>query len=1299
MAPSVRDELKWDLAGPLSIPEQESNFPDLYEVTKQHVKCPDPKGHLFLAFLDFENRKEMAEVFQKGFKFTIPRNGEDSIRNFPTHNIEIMEPGGVLVPDIQDKVFVRNSSGDGSQARDIMITWQADITQLGPDLEARALKLQDEIIGPEDECGPNKPEERIVDGEVKLVGGFRIERNWRAVNLEGAPRAYPISTSVQVPKGDMHAPAVGNKFYGLTDEGLSLRKTLMEFTAEVSMLGLECGPPGLAELLHDQGEIMNVPPVGSSRNRCFSAMQLNITHPTTTDAGGESIEDIGFFGGKHLDKGDEPGGVTAASSLSRLEPGIHPGVILILELGIALVLRPLIISFFCGLRGHGGTTPTYNPRMQLTRMNNIRALMVAYMTSAALGGRGISAFAALPENKLLTIGPELRSIHASLPENTSYTEQANYVADGVALMNRRDHVTWSAREGLILLSSVMQQLPYNVRIDRKKLLEAISWEADDGSRKNVGDWELGPGYAEDGELFNEGEGSELVPYGNKRRWDRAHEFMEHATVMGSSIPVVNLLCQRDEAGNIHNGRPATMKALQNAAAKGKNVLTTSDVLAGRTKRKYSGSGSGGGSTKKQATMRARNELNWGISDVYLKVGREFIPLEEAAANSDMEVDDDCFENDGPQPPNDDGESEIDSEVEKRRRRVIKIFDPLTEENLAVEINRATQVLRSAAKNKRFSPDARVIKLETALQKMAEDPLSADSVTLVGSVIRMSLSLYSQAAMQEVVLHMFRQRVMIASGMVWKWMHITIPEACKSMVSPSTPSVPPTPDSHTSPTPTWLSQLAAKIQTLSLIPKKTEDLKPGDYLHLAKAAKPYRYCAPRPGSVATSDERLKHVAEEIMRALMQWLGFKPEIADAQGWFAHHLMTSIGSAVLLLDTVWDSHQHIAARVIGERRLKVIKPEDLAPFKNRLKSHPISQPTSNLFSQIQKLGSVYNEIRKSMSVPGNASSATSSASTSNMSTQIQQQSSIPWDPTTDSPGSTVKSPRPDIMLRFLRIAVKAIPGHHGTTTGRGDIQQRAEKAILDRVDRSNHRSDHIMPLRQYGQSYLWISKPGGPFSPEHIRTRAGFFSVLLWRAVTFHAPIVEHHQLFQSLEEWEKKVADLQPAEYARADAYGGWPNKPRVTAALDTARTIWRMTGRAKILEWLTAPTKPRYMEMYQLMLQFPQVGNLIAHLLVSDYVYHGIIEMPSVQEMGEIIHTIKAGALDGLVRLGYLDSRDASKEEVINAFESLYGYLDTNLTPEEKILMCFNPIMLEHLLCKMKRIKDLKDVQPLWSQVE
>lgn len=51
------------------------------------------------------------------------------------------------------------------------------------------------------------------------------------------------------------------------------------------MLGLECGLPGLADLLEAQGDMMNVPPVGSSTNRCFSAMQLNVTHPIPVTSG------------------------------------------------------------------------------------------------------------------------------------------------------------------------------------------------------------------------------------------------------------------------------------------------------------------------------------------------------------------------------------------------------------------------------------------------------------------------------------------------------------------------------------------------------------------------------------------------------------------------------------------------------------------------------------------------------------------------------------------------------------------------------------------------------------------------------------------------------------------------------------------------------------------------------------------------------------------------------------------------------------------------------------------------------
>ncbi|KAJ7024088.1 hypothetical protein C8F04DRAFT_1192716 [Mycena alexandri] len=466
----------------------------------------------------------MADVLEHTFQFPIPRNGADSVVELP-NNIKIMVPGGLLIPDVQDVVFLRNSSGDGDQRKDIMVTWQVDIRAgLSPVLKARGIALQDEITGPEEECGPNKPVEEMVDGVTKLVGGFALERTWRALNLEGAPRAYPLSTSVQVPKGGMHAPALGNKFYGTEDDALSLHMKLIQFLGEVSMLELKEGPPGLADLLKNQGDMMNTPYVDTTggANADETVVQSNEDDTPTT------ITDIGVLGGPHIDKGDEEAGVTAATSLSKLEPGIFPGVIVVLKLGIALVLAPLVTSYFCGVRPHGGTTPTYNSYLTaLTRKDNMLALGVAYGTVASLGGIGICPFAALPENKVLAIGPELHSVRSHLPENTSWAEQSTYAGDGASLMQPSDHTTWVAREALLLALSIAQQLPHGVHIDTAKFLSSWSWDTGEGKRQNVGPWELGPGYAEGGFSFDQGEGSESAPYGNVKR-------QQHATAWRST---------------------------------------------------------------------------------------------------------------------------------------------------------------------------------------------------------------------------------------------------------------------------------------------------------------------------------------------------------------------------------------------------------------------------------------------------------------------------------------------------------------------------------------------------------------------------------------------------------------------------------------------------------------------------------------------------------------------------------------------------------------------------------------------
>ncbi|KAJ7247696.1 hypothetical protein C8J57DRAFT_1522684 [Mycena rebaudengoi] len=209
-------------------------------------------------------------------------------------------------------------------------------------------------------------------------------------------------TSIQVPKGAMH-PAIGNKFYGVEDKAYTkCKRFLQQVTGKVSMAGLQEGPPGLADLPHDQGDIMNVALIGAKHDHCFSAVQANIIHPiplSSVTGDSEHIKDLGeHVGGSHVNKGNEDAGVPATTSLSKLEEDIDQGFIVVLELGFALVLIPLCVSFFCECCPYGSISPMYE---------NMRCLILAYITSTALSGHGICAFAALPDNKLLMIGPEI----------------------------------------------------------------------------------------------------------------------------------------------------------------------------------------------------------------------------------------------------------------------------------------------------------------------------------------------------------------------------------------------------------------------------------------------------------------------------------------------------------------------------------------------------------------------------------------------------------------------------------------------------------------------------------------------------------------------------------------------------------------------------------------------------------------------------------------------------------------------------------------------------------------------------
>jgi hypothetical protein len=96
--------------------------------------------------------------------------------------------------------------------------------------------------------------------------------------------------------------------------------------------------------------------------------------------------------------------------------------------------------------------------------------------------------------------------------------------------------------------------------------------------------------------------------------------------------------------------------------------------------------------------------------------------------------------------------------------------------------------------------------------------------------------------------------------------------------------------------------------------------------------------------------------------------------------------------------------------------------------------------------------------------------------------------------------------------------------------------------------------------------------------------------------------------------------------------------------------------------------------------FPQLGGLAGMLLAGDYAEAGLVPMPTITEMADICYKINKGAKAGLTCMQLLKV-DETSEECQTAFKNIYKHVDEGFTDEEKEIMGFNVIMMEHALCK------------------
>lgn len=218
--------------------------------------------------------------------------------------------------------------------------------------------------------------------------------------------------------------------------------------------------------------------------------------------------------------------------------------------------------------------------------------------------------------------------------------------------------------------------------------------------------------------------------------------------------------------------------------------------------------------------------------------------------------------------------------------------------------------------------------------------------------------------------------------------------------------------------------------------------------------------------------------------------------------------------------------------------------------------------------------------------------------------------------------------------------------------------------------------------------------PFSPENLRTDAGFFSALVFRAITQSTPaLLQGHVLFETLDDFSEIALELGEENMANKTALGKTPNRHRETA---TAKFLWEAgTARRDEMFDPNNDTPKPFLTTFNLLRKkttekhqnFLGYGDLTAYLLTADYTYTNAVMAPTCEDMATAICAINRGAITGLRLLGLLPG-GKSKPSVVDtriALQKAYSFLERKIPSQQKTLMGFDYIMLEHALCKLSRL--------------
>ncbi|HEV7738566.1 MAG TPA: hypothetical protein VGO47_14495 [Chlamydiales bacterium] len=522
----------------------------------------------------------------------------------------------------------------------------------------------------------------------------------------------------------------------------------------------------------------------------------------------------------------------------------------------------------------------------------------------------------------------------------------------------------------------------------------------------------------------------------------------------------------------------------------------------------------------------------------------------------------------------------------------------------------------------------------------------------------------------------RYRIMETNALPWFWLDKAL-QCCRSFLA-GTP---------TTEMQGWLIDLVTDVYHYVLNSIRTWHLEPSDYFGSQVNVAPFHYNRLKQRYY---DEKDKHdcaaMHEDIIALvkdiLVQWLSFPKEFPSRyQATFFMTLETSNLSPLLYLSTTWRAYQSLRSYVFPNtsRGWSLTWFHSLSAV---LESHAITSfgsPENNILIDVEACFQKFNDLIKRPR-------------------QFLDNTSVMVAPTQPPTNPLTFTSSEAGLLEISNFIKQLLPLLRGQSSSSMSPQQ---TLVIQ-------NSDFYSPFRELGACRLNITAPGGPFdnsqrsdaTASHLCAIEGFAGALIGRGITFATPAGrEAKTYFSSLQEWKKLCQSHDDDWIFNLRAYG-YPAKHRgiknASQYFETARKKWP----ARIRLFKTTGEKISFQAFFKWLKQLgnllPGMGDLCNYLLTADYVYAGLVTAPTSQEMAESLRRVDAGSLKTLVHLGLVPPRKQDNGQlipfnqydqyIVNTLDSLIKHMEEVFSSEERSLMGFDLIMLEHTLCKYLRLQ-------------